>query len=560
MCLECKSTVVPRDKADEYRLDELTPNAHPRRNGSIKRKADFSDSPMPRKVSRPEQNGTSKAPAKNLKPVDGLNAIPFSERQNAGQIIESINDHLSIAEAPFAPFSEARIRTIANTDIKKFSYKPMAMRLSDSSEILDERIDDFVALIQKHHNIEESSFGNAASQSTNEIVAVGRIASDTPESKLNAASVVLEMSRRTGAGLRIPLKIDALPSYHFFPGQIVALKGTNASGMYFTVSEILNAPQLPMPVSTPQTLESINEKLKSSSGTPLNIMFASGPYTCDDNLEYAALQALCQKAADDSVDALILTGPFLDVEHPLLATGDFNVPDTIKNIDLDSTMSTLFRLWISTPLQRLCAANPSITVILVPSIRDAVSRHVSWPQEQLKKAELGLPKQVKMLPNPCFISLNEMVIAISSQDILYELSREQIASGANRPDLLTTLPKYLIEQRHFFPLFPPMSREKLPHGTDTRATGAVLDIGYLKLGEWLNVKPDVLLTPSALTPSVKVVESVMVVNPGFLSKRKAAGTFARMSLQGRVLGEEEKGEQSVTHKVFERARVDVVRI
>lgn len=105
-----------------------------------------------------------------------------------------------------------------------------------------------------------------------------------------------------------------------------------------------------------------------------------------------------------------------------------------------------------------------------------------------------------------------------------------------------------------------MSREKLPHGTDTRATGAVLDIGYLKLGEWLNVKPDVLLTPSALTPSVKVVESVMVVNPGFLSKRKAAGTFARMSLQGRVLGEEEKGEQSVTHKVFERARVDVVRI
>ena len=515
---------------------------------------------MPRKVSRPEQNGISKAQPKPMRaPADGLKAIPFAERQNAGQIVESINDHLTIAEAPIAPFSEARVRTIANTDIKKFSYKPMAMRLSDSSEILDERIDDFMALMQKHHNLEDSSFGNAASQSTNEIVAVGRIASDTSEGKLNAASVVLEMSRRMGAGLRVPLKIDGLPSYNFFPGQIVALKGTNASGMYFTVSEVLSVPQLPMPVSTPQALDGINEKLDSSA-SPLNLVFACGPYTADDNLEFAPLQALCQKAADESVDALVLTGPFLDIEHPLLAAGDFDIPDTIKNIDLDGTMSTLFRLWISAPLQRLCAAVPSITVILVPSVRDAVSKHVSWPQEQLKKAELGLPKQVKMLPNPCFISLNEMVVAISSQDILYELSREQIAGGKDRPDLLTTLPKYLIEQRHFFPLFPPMDREKLPHGSETKASGATLDVGYLKLGEWLNVKPDVLLTPSALTPSVKVVESVMIVNPGFLSKRKAAGTYAQMSLQPRMLADEEKEEKTVPHKIFDRARVDVVRI
>lgn len=516
---------------------------------------------MPRKVSRPDQNNISNLAPKTAKSAaDGLKAIPFSERQNVGHIVESINEHLPVAEAPIAPFSEARIRTIANTDIKKFSYKPMAMRLSDSSEILDERIDDFMALIQKHHNLEDSSFGNAASQSTNEIVAVGRIASDTPEGKLNAASVVLEMSRRMGAGLRVPLKIDALSSYHFFPGQIVALKGTNASGMYFTVAESLSVPQLPMPVSTPQAIESVNEKLESSSGAPLNLLFASGPYTADDNLDFEPFQAVCQKAADNSVDALILTGPFLDIEHPLLAAGDFNIPDTIKNIDLDSTMSTLFRLWISAPLQHLCAAVPSITVILVPSVRDAVSRHVSWPQEQLKKADLSLPKQVKMLPNPCFISLNEMVVAISSQDVLYELSREQIAGGSNRPDLLTTLPKYLIEQRHFFPLFPPMNREKLPHGSDTKASGATLDVGYLKLGEWLNVRPDVLLTPSALTPSVKVVESVMVINPGFLSKRKAAGTFAQMTLQLRNLAEEEKSEKSVLHKVFERARVDVIRI
>ena len=433
--------------------------------------------------------------------------MPFAERENPGQLLQTYNDHLPQAEAPIAPFSEARIKAVSNTDIKKFSYKLMAMKLSESSEVLDERIDEFMEIVQKHNNLPDQDFGNAAAQSTNEIVAVGRIASDTPEGKLNAASLVLEMSRRTGAGRRIPLKLDALEQYQFFPGQIVALRGTNASGEYFTVKEILPAPFLPSPVSSIQTLGSINERLEVSeesvSSQPLNIHFASGPYTADDNLDFEPLQALCSKAADDMVDAMVLTGPFLDIEHPLLATGDFDLPD-VKDIDHDATMSTLFRLWISAPLQTLCAAVSSITVILVPSVRDAISKHVSWPQEQLPKAILGLPKQVKMVPNPCMISLNETVVGISSQDILNELRREQLSMGVNGQDLLRGLPRHLIEQRHFFPLFPPVAREHLPKADGMVATGACLDVGYLKLAEWPHVRPDVLLIPSILTPFVAV--------------------------------------------------------
>jgi DNA polymerase alpha subunit B len=398
---------------------------------------------------------------------------------------------------------------VANTDIKKFGYKPMAMRLAESSEILDERIDEFMAIIQKHHNLSDTAFGNAAAQGTNEIVAVGRIASDTAEGKLNRASLVLETSRRTGVGRRVPLKVDALPpSWHFFPGQIVALRGTNASGAYFTVSEVLQMPLLPVPASSVQSIDTINKRLgvsNESAGQPLNIVFASGPYTAEDNLDFEPLQALCSKAADEMVDALVLTGPFLDIEHPLIATGDFDLPEA-QGADSDATLNTAFRHWISTPLQRLCSAVPSITIILVPSVRDAVSKHVSWPQEPLPKKDLGLglAKQVKMLPNPCTISLNETVIGISSQDILYELSREQVSGGGSGQDLMTRLPRFLIEQRHFYPLFPPVSRHQLPKGAGSKPTGACLDLGYLKLGEWLAVRPDVLMVPSMLTPSVKV--------------------------------------------------------
>ena len=52
----------------------------------------------------------------------------------------------------------------------------------------------------------------------------------------------------------------------------------------------------------------------------------------------------------------------------------------------------------------------------------------------------------------------------------------------------------------------------------------------------------------------------MVINPGSLSKKKAAGTYAKMALGERKLSEEEREMKNVSHDVFERARVDVVRI
>lgn len=467
-------------------LDELTPNTV-RKAGSIKRKTAVEDTPMPRKVNK---SSAVKSP------LEG-SSIPFDSRPNAGQVLETLNPHIPQAEAPIAPAAEPRIRLVANTDIKKFGYKPMSMRQSDSSEVLDERIDAFIPLVIKAHNLDESIFGNAAAQSTNEIVAVGRIACDTPDNKLNASSIVLEMSRRMGAGLRVTLDVSALSQYSFFPGQIVAVRGTNASGMYFSVKEVLPVPHLPMPVSAPSTISSVNDKLESH---PLNIMYASGPYTADDNLYFEPLRELCDQAATQMADALILTGPFLDTEHPLLASGDFDLPE-VKGADADpSNMAALFRIWISAPLQRLVHANPNITVMLVPSTRDAVSKHVSFPQEQFtNRKDLALPKQVKLLPNPCFVSLNETVFAISSQDALFDLSREQVSKG-DKGELMSRLPGMLIEQRHFYPLFPA-----------GRGSKASVDIGYSKLAEWPSVRPDVLVSSSVLTAGVKVSWSHVII-------------------------------------------------
>jgi hypothetical protein len=51
------------------------------------------------------------------------------------------------------------------------------------------------------------------------LAAVGRIACDG-EGKLNERSILLEPSRALGAGLRVRLALNALPSFSLFPGQV----------------------------------------------------------------------------------------------------------------------------------------------------------------------------------------------------------------------------------------------------------------------------------------------------------------------------------------------------
>ncbi|TGJ82254.1 hypothetical protein E0Z10_g6496 [Xylaria hypoxylon] len=524
----------------------------------------------------PSSSPDYKSPLRLESQLESMNAVPallFNDRQNPGELIEVLNEHLKPADPPIAPFGEARIKLTAASDQKKLGYKTLAMKSSEASEILDDRIDEFMVLVRDHYKIDDDEFGSAASQSTTEIVAVGRIASDSSEGRLNAASLVLETSRRTGNARRIPLKLEKLNErYQFFPGQIVALRGINSSGQEFLIREVLDIPLLHSAASAPAAIEKHRERLRGGPDAmdsddepaPLNIIFGSGPYSADDNLDFEPLHALCSQAADTYADVLVLTGPFIDADHPLIATGDFDLPEEAMFEPDTATMSTVFKYMISPALNRLVASNPHITILLIPSVRDVIDKHVSWPQELFQKKDLGLHKTIKIIGNPMTLSINEMVMGISSQDILWDLRHEELVGGMPvTPNMMSRISRYLIEQRHYFPIFPPVDRSKLLKvGTaEGIPTGASLDTSYLKLGEMVNVRPDVVVVPSALPPFARVVESVLVINPGYLSKRRGAGTYARMTLYPPKLTEEEmNSDDMVGHKVFERARVEITRI
>ncbi|KAK3326615.1 DNA polymerase alpha subunit B N-terminal-domain-containing protein [Apodospora peruviana] len=500
-------------------LDGLT-TPGPGRSAKLSARRRQLDTPS---VSRVKAEPAS-SPLKLEDQMNSLGVVPslsFNDRPNPGEVIEALNDHLPPSEPPIAPFGEPRIKLTAASDQKKLGYKPLAMKLSEASEILDDRIDDFMHLVMEHHKLDDSAFGSAAIQSTTEVVAVGRIASDSSEGKLNAASLVLETSRRMGGGLRVPLNLAELAGYHFFPGQIVALRGINTSGKDFTVQEVLSIPLLPNAASSLEALEIHRQRIRGgpdamdsdSDPLPLNIMFASGPYTADDNLDFEPLRALCNEAADIYADALVLTGPFIDMEHPLIASGDFDLPDEALYEPDTATMSTVFKYMISPALNRLVAANPHVTVLLVPSVRDVIDKHVSWPQDSFSRKELGLHKSVRIIGNPMTLSMNETVLGISSQDVLWELRAEELVGGSKPPDpvLLSRVCRYVVEQKHYFPLFPPTDRHKLPKtGAGSGVPpGAMLDVSYLKLGEMVGIRPDVLVLPSALPAFARVCTNPM---------------------------------------------------
>ena len=178
----------------------------------------------------------------------------------------------------------------------------------------------------------------------------------------------------------------------------------------------------------------------------------------DDSFKFEPLQELLDVAKVNNPNVLILMGPFVDVNHPLLNSGtcDFYVDD-------------LFKQEISTRLNDFAQTSPNTKVILIPSVRDICCDFVKFPQPPFlsdfskakvlkRKEELGLSDKLILFPNPVTFSVNEIVFGVSSADCIVHLGSKEF-SKINSKDVkeprIPSLYRYLLEQQSFYPSFPP---------------------------------------------------------------------------------------------------------
>lgn len=308
-----------------------------------------------------------------------------------------------------------------------------------------------------------------------------------PKLKPSHDGILLESSKLQGAGARVPVRFEKdcivrrppgmeeddecadaggdAELFGIFPGMIVGLKGRNGGGDGFGAEEVLlvscNArsryrlrkptdsgtvnycgvsqlPYLCQSTTLPSRLLELQHSCNYLEGQSLKVAMASGPFTSDQTLDFAPWHRFMDNLERETCDVLVLLGPFVPLEHPLLPTSSHTPQD-------------LFKRHFASRLNAVTAATgakaSACTPILIPSVLDSLSSHAAWPQPKYELAELGLTKKTKLLPNPCLFSVNEVVLGVSTADALRDLRSEELVLRLKRQAPSKAMPTSSSSQR-----------------------------------------------------------------------------------------------------------------
>ncbi|KAL3690758.1 hypothetical protein R1sor_004409 [Riccia sorocarpa] len=520
---------------------------------SVKLEAEFAGLAGPKTPKTPAgPYGKSSSEGPRRKTEDSP-LTPFARRTSKFIVQSTYNAQLEEPnDEKVAPDSEddilRRLPPVERCQIEVLSPSPkvgcrfMLDRIEDRFLTLEKRIKKFADALAVSERCKVTYNGAVASQET--ILVVGRICCDG-EGHLNDKSVLLEGSVEYCGGERVRLDLRNIPQLSLFPGQVVGVEGQNPSGHCLVASRIVDtipcsasteASERQEPASKRRVLSQGEDvEMMSSVQQPITVLMAAGPYTANDNLFYEPLTDLLAHARRKRPRLLLLIGPFVDSEHPLIRDGL-----------VDRTCEQIFKDEVKIRIEEYCQeVGDGAGVLLVPSTRDAHHDSV-FPQPPYSKRGLDDPdEQITLLGNPNLFRCEDVTVGCTSVDVLRHLSSEEMSrvQGGAASDRMTRLATHIIAQRSFYPLFPP------PQGT-------CYDLSLTPEAVSVNQIPDILILPSDLAPFVKVLalpsspqlasgadesggrESIplkeeqqrkcVCINPGRLTKGSSGGTFTEL--------------------------------
>ncbi|XP_030642150.1 DNA polymerase alpha subunit B [Chanos chanos] len=374
------------------------------------------------------------------------------------------------------------------------SYKYMFQRLRDIRDVLTEKIEVLGEELRTHFSIEEFSPVSLPAQDS--VVVLGQVCCDS-NGKLNAHSVLLEAGQEQG-GRQVPVDLSELREYSLFPGQVVIMEGMNTTGRKLVASKLCES--VPLPFYSAEVKQEMDEEVE-----PLMVLVVCGPYTPSDSLTYDPLIDLINIINRDRPDVCILLGPFVDSKH-----------EQIEKAQVSETFEMIFSRCVDSIVDG--TRGTECKLVFVPSQRD-IHHHYVYPQPpfvlpDLKKDDM---ERVTLVPDPCTLLIDGVTFGVTSTDILFHMSAEEISS-ASGSDRFSRIMKHILTQRSYYPLYPPVEE---------------MNMDYEKFQQYgqIPLTPDVLIVPSELRYFIKDVIGCVCVNPGRLTKGQVGGTYGRLLIQ-----------------------------
>ncbi|KAG8890689.1 DNA-directed DNA polymerase alpha subunit pol12 [Tulasnella sp. 332] len=456
---------------------------------------------------------------------------------------------LNVSEGASRTGAPGKNIIVPASNISQFTYRYMYEKTIERANVLDSRIDEFGRYVSDFYSLtDDIADPNLATEE--DVVVVGRIC-DATDSKLTESSLLLEPSRWAGSGRRIPLKFapnvrcasqpspdpqaSAAPrtGIGLFPGAIAAFRGALAHGLegpFFSVKEMLPLPPLKAPV------------LSKASGRSFTALVVSGPYTSDADMHFEPFKAVLSAVRQAKPEALILLGPFLDSNHPLIREGDIDQP--IDNIFLSK---------IAAPLRDLVIKEQNnLSIAMMPSVRDMVTHKNVYPQGAgvgPTRYQIWNPpphiSPTSFLSNPGAFSIHGVNFGATTVDVLFHLRKQEVfksAAGAESAprDAMGELCRHILDQRSYYPVFP------VPYDLSADVN---LDVSHSQLLSIVDAAPDVIIVPSRLKEFAKastlnvsaediIVDNTVFINPSAATKFNAPGMVARITVDAMKQGPE----------------------
>ncbi|XP_033217310.1 DNA polymerase alpha subunit B isoform X3 [Belonocnema kinseyi] len=283
----------------------------------------------------------------------------------------------------------------------------------------------------------------------------------------------------------VPVDLSKVAEYSIFPGQILAVEGTNITGNLLEAKNVF---------SNGYALPSDDPKLKND----INIMIAAGPFTTIDDLSYEPLINLLDRIKEEEPHILILIGPFVEYTHPQIGC--------VLN---HRTCQDLFDKTIRTVMESL--KGKCTQVVIVASYRDAHHEPV-YPTPQYYLPRSLQNPNLHSMPDPCMLNIDGLTIGISAVDILKHLGNEELSSNSFRMGKLGRLANHILSQACFYPLYPP-------------AEEVNVDTYLWKTYAFMKQQPHILILPSDMAYFCKPINGCVVVNPERLCKHSFARIF-----------------------------------